>query len=68
MKTLEQHNAEKQQAMDDYRKPLANGIQCPSPGCGAELRDTQPNEMLTSNPPCKHVHCASCGWRGYALT
>lgn len=68
MKTLNQHNAERWKSHEEIRKlnePQANGIECPI--CKAELWDTNPMRVLTSDPPQKEVHCLSCGHRGYRL-
>jgi hypothetical protein len=41
---------------------VGNGVACPK--CGEEMYDTNPNLVLTSNPPKKSVHC-KCGFSGY---
>lgn len=68
MKTLNEFNDERfeawQWANDDSPRP--NGIACPE--CGEELFDSQPNVVLTSNPPQKNVHCEKCGYKGYRFT
>ena len=64
MKSLAEHNAERQQvhAKDLDNESQRNGIACPR--CSAELWDSSPMTTLTSNPPQKNVHC-TCGYRGY---
>lgn len=65
MKTLMEHNAERDQAwinMNDS-SPRPNGIACPE--CGKELMDSNPFVTLTSAPPQKNVHCPACGYVGY---
>ena len=51
--------------IDRFNRPCFNGIQCPE--CGAELYDSNPACILTSNPPQKNVSCRKCGYRGYRL-
>lgn len=68
MKTLEEHNKEREQSYELWRKrqePHPNGIACPK--CGEELWDSNPMVTLYSNPPKKYVHCPKCGYRGYRL-
>jgi transcription elongation factor Elf1 len=64
MKTLKQHDEERREF---YKNPhsIRNGIECPK--CGAELLDSIPDEYLYSFPPKKAIHCAECGFDGYAL-
>lgn len=64
LKTLEQHNTERREAIAERRKPKRNGIACPK--CGAELWDTYPQEALMSNPPQKAINC-DCGFHGFAV-
>ena len=67
LKTLEEHQAERWKAYDVAKKtqPHPNGIACPT--CGAELWDSSPMVILTSNPVQKNIHCPACGFIGYAL-
>jgi hypothetical protein len=46
----------------EVNNTVKNGIACPK--CGEEMYDTNPNMILTSNPPKKSVHC-KCGFSGY---
>lgn len=68
MKTMEEHNAERLEAHRNRmaeRQPHPNGIECPK--CKAELWDSAPMCLLTSNPPQKNVHCPACGYIGFRL-
>jgi len=66
LRTLEQHNARVAEAYRLSGLPRKNGIACPS--CGKELMDTSPAIVLPSAPPTRHIHCATCGFKGTALT
>jgi transposase len=69
MKTLSEHNAEKEKAyheMQIMNDPHPNGIACPE--CGHELWDLHPMVILTSDPPQKEVFCPKCKYHGYRLT
>ena len=46
-----------------FGKPIKNGIACDK--CEEELLDTNPNLILSTNPPKKNVHCEGCGFIGY---
>jgi transcription elongation factor Elf1 len=68
MKTLDEHNDERRRERESLRRaqdPHPNGIECPE--CKAELWDSNPTMLLTSNPPQKNVHCPQCKWRGYRV-
>ena len=68
METLKDYNLKRRRIFDEVEEenqPHPNGIECPK--CGAELWDSSPNIVLTSNPPQKHIHCPKCGYKGYAL-
>ncbi|HDY66080.1 MAG TPA: hypothetical protein ENH84_07620 [Phycisphaerae bacterium] len=69
MKTLDEHNTERQRELHRAElpnpHPLPNGIACPT--CSEELRDSNPSMTLTSDPPQKNIHCDNCGYRGYRL-
>ena len=68
MKTLKEHNEERMGRFITAQRnnePNANGIGCPE--CDDELWDSNPMEILASNPPQKNVHCPKCGYRGYRL-
>lgn len=65
LKTLDQHNAERLEAIRRTNEPHPNGIACPV--CNAELWDSSPLDLLVSNPPKKNVHCPNCEYRGYRL-
>ncbi len=69
LKSLKDFNAKKRvwynTIEEAKRKPRYNGIACPE--CGAELIDTNPNIVLTSNPPQKNIHCPNGDYRGYRL-
>lgn len=43
-----------------------NGIACPR--CANELLDSNSSVILTTNPPQKSIHCASCGWTGFRFS
>ena len=65
LKTLAENNGEafsRNHAMS-INEPELNGIACPK--CGEELYDSNPNTILTSNPPQKNVHCSKCDHIGY---
>lgn len=59
LRSLEDHNAAR--VMFTFG-PAKNGIACPK--CGAELIDTNPSVVLTSNPPRYLVHCEACDYSG----
>jgi hypothetical protein len=66
LKTLEQNNAMAfSVSRINFNEPQLNGIACPK--CGSELFDSQPNSILTSNPPQKNTKCSSekCDYVGY---
>jgi len=65
MKSLEKHNKEHRNSYSIINKPCPNGIECPK--CKKELLDTEPINILTSNPPQNHVHCPACGYSGYRI-
>ena len=65
MKTLNEHNAQRQEAHGSMNKPHANGIKCPQ--CSKELWDSNPMVILTSYPAQKNVHCPSCDYTGYRV-
>ena len=64
LKSLQEHNKESMRLFFKQNTPQPNGIACPK--CGAELVDTDPNVVLTSYPPQKHVGCLKCDYTGYA--
>jgi hypothetical protein len=66
LKSLADHNAERHalHAFEHSNAPRRNGLACPT--CGEELWDTNPGEILISNPPQKRVHCRN-GHRTYRL-
>ena len=63
LKTLEEHNSLTNNS--PYELKL-NGIACPN--CGEELFDSQPDIILMTNPPKKHIECGNCGFEGYRNT
>lgn len=68
MKSLNEFNTERRKLHDDLaevQRPHPNGIECPE--CGAELWDSDPMMILTSNPPQMDIHCEGCQYRGYRL-
>lgn len=65
LKSLAEHNRQQHQLREQRSRPHPNGIACPK--CGAELWDSAPMIVLTSNPPQKSVHCRECGYRGTRL-
>ncbi len=65
LKSLEEHNAGIREIYTNINKATPNGIACPK--CGAELRDTNPGILLTSNPPQHYVGCEKCGYSGTRL-
>lgn len=64
MISLDEHNKQKAMLHRKLSDPYPNGIACPQ--CGKELWDTDPTEVLASNPPKKRVHCPSCGFVSFA--
>ena len=67
MKTLSEHNLERQQQVTKSysNDPIKNGIKCPT--CSSELIDTSPQITLSNRPPQKNIHCSACGYFGYRL-
>jgi hypothetical protein len=69
LKSLDKHNSTTSTFHWNMmpQEPIPNGIACPK--CGEELLDTKPNEILTSMPPQKNVHCSNkkCDFRGYRV-
>jgi hypothetical protein len=59
--SLEEHN-KRHGALYNYTNSRGNGIACPE--CGWELLDSNPSEMLLSNPPQFRVHCSFCDYHG----
>lgn len=64
LKTLDGHNRN-QAFIHGLSIPIANGIECPK--CSMELVDSTPNEILTTYPPQKNVHCPHCDFKGYRV-
>ena len=62
LKSLEAFNEEARRRHRLATEPHGNGIACPK--CGAELRDSNPMMMLTSDPPQMNVHCPACDYYG----
>jgi hypothetical protein len=67
MKKLDEFNAERHVVYSNFdsNAPVKNGIECPK--CGAELLDSSPRYILTSNPPKKNIHCEKCDFTGYRV-
>lgn len=67
LKALDQHNKERREHFRylNSNKPRLNGLACPN--CGKELVDSNPNMLLTSNPPQKNVKCQACEYVGYRV-
>lgn len=67
MKTLEEHNRERLEAIKEAKKKEnLSGILCPK--CKkAEMIFPRPYEMLASNPPQKTIECPECGHHGYMI-
>ena len=66
LKTLDEFNKSREGYIrSNYGMRKRNGIKCPQ--CEEELFDTHPNIILSSLPPQKSIHCATCGWQGYRL-
>lgn len=70
LKTLEESNEQTHwNRHHDYslsipnNVPQLNDIACPK--CGAELMDSQPMVILTSDPAQKTTQCSKCDYRGY---
>lgn len=64
LKTLEQYNKERFEALKASEKVRPNGIACPR--CNSEMVDSG-DSILTSLPPQMKVDCPACGYRGYRL-
>lgn len=63
MKTLDEHNAERLEAIRlSNTYPKLNGIECPK--CKSELMDSN-NSVLCSYPPKRKVQCSKCDYTGY---
>ncbi|KKN77223.1 hypothetical protein LCGC14_0362010 [marine sediment metagenome] len=60
--TLDKHNKEAWPFQYWANNPQPNGIACPE--CGAELYDTSPDLMLTSDPPQFWIVCKKCDYTG----
>lgn len=65
LKSLNDFNNERLAVHDaENTVPLIkNGIACPS--CGKELVDSNPNQMLLTDPPQKQIECGSCEYTGH---
>lgn len=64
LKSLEEHNRAKIEAIAAESSELKNGIACPK--CGEELFDASQFEVLFSYPAKKKVLC-TCGFEGYRI-
>ena len=62
MRSLEEHDSERERNHDRRFSPHKNGIACPD--CGKELWDTSPLAILTVCPPRKQIHCENCKFTG----
>jgi len=64
LKTIEEYNKERMAFFSaDYQ--VNTGIGCPH--CGDEMKLTEPNMLLLSNPPRKKVHCDTCKYTSSIL-
>jgi len=61
LKSLDDFNHERRQALQKDNELRPNGIACPK--CNAELLDI-PGQVLLSNPPKIPITCNACGYRG----
>ena len=50
------------QLLEMHGLGTSNGLACPR--CNNELYDSN-DEVKTSFPPMRDVHCPECKWRGY---
>lgn len=64
LESLESYNLKRTQEYEHLKRLQKNGIACPK--CGSEMFDSDPQVVLTSNPPKKNVAC-QCGYRGYRV-
>lgn len=64
MKTLDEHNQERQQIHALMRQAMEKtDVACP--GCGTEM--VYSGDAYTTNVTCRPVRCPSCGKRGNKL-
>jgi len=61
--TLKKLNTPDGRIQHQSNQPKLNGFECPK--CGAELFDSSPLLMKTSNPPMLDIHCGYCTYTGY---
>lgn len=70
LKSLEDWNTEATIAytnkVSSKKYEMLNGIECPK--CGCELMDTNPNIVLSTIPPKKHIHCSNCDYKEYRIS
>lgn len=63
LKSLAEHNEEVFRRHASIREEEnGNGLECPN--CEAELYDSEPGIVLTSNPPQHRVACRECDFKG----
>lgn len=66
LKSLKEHNSNRLkqiwQISGTKLEPVPNGIECPD--CGKELFDSNPGQLLLSNPPQHEIHCKYCKYTG----
>jgi hypothetical protein len=64
LEQLDNYNSRRRRQYFIAGQQLHNGIACPQ--CGQELYDDSVDEVLTSYPPQKRIHCINlqCKYRG----
>lgn len=62
MKTLSEHNAERESVVEWLKHKQKAGVACNK--CGQEMLLEQANSYNTTNPPTQWVRCPGCGERG----
>lgn len=65
LKSIGEHNEERDKIYENFGKPIPLGIACPEECCGYELYNTRPFEVLTSMPPSQRAECLECGYITY---
>jgi ribosomal protein S27E len=67
MEKLSQQNLRMSQLYLHLMNGGSQGINIECDQCGHELYDSSPDQVLTSYPPKKKVHCKKCGFEGYRI-
>ena len=65
MKTVDEHNAERQARHKSQDSEDLLGVSCPV--CGNELVNPSPGFIYTTNPPQIKTKCNDCGYGSFVL-